>query len=173
MMGNVLFFHTMKTLRSFSYITATMALLTAIFFIFLAIEHYFSIKVILTQCVLFTVLGFAQLLHTIRVAKFIDSNLYHPTDQLDEHLLNDLKDDEYIVETHYWQKIVTTVNSIALSLLVIYVGMQISSIFQSLLSPSSFTDTLLSILILVLFFSAVPTIVFNLRTHQLSRVVKG
>jgi hypothetical protein len=163
----------MKMLSTFSYTSSIAAIIIAVSSMYAGITMGLPSMAIIILTVPFAVLGTMQLLHTLKVRQFIHGTFYHQTDQLDEELLNDLQGDDYVIHTPYWQKIVTTVNSIALSLWFIYVILEIRSVISNLVDSDSITDLLLGSLFVVLLLSAIPTIIFNLRTHQLTRVVKG
>ncbi|HEY8405045.1 MAG TPA: hypothetical protein VIK71_10590 [Flavobacteriales bacterium] len=163
----------MKFLTISSYIASIAALMLGAYIVVVSLKESLPLTDMLILSLPIILMALTQLFHTNRARKFIEGKVYKSTDQLDEYALNDIEHDEYVVHTLYWQKIVTTVNSIALCLFSIYIAYQLNGFLNALIQASHISDALLSLLGLIIFLFAIPTVVFNLRTHRLTRVVKG
>jgi len=160
---------------------------------FLAICSYLCACAALLFCLLAWILGFeegavketgfvitftlfllppiSQFFYTYRTYGMFYMKEYKETKSLDDFLLNDIESNENIVQTNFWMKTFSLVNSILLCLLFIAVTYLFGQLIRELKMVSiEKKEHLVIWLILVVYLFSLPTVVYNLRTFNLKRI---
>lgn len=113
-----------------------------------------------------------QWLYVRRMARFIHLKPYKQTSALDDFSLNDMEIDGLVISTGTGWKAVNTINTLLLCLLFLVTTYSIPYLLPAIFEteyddPAEFGLPVLMITYLL----AVPTVIFNLRTFNLQRIV--
>lgn len=121
---------------------------------------------------LFMLPAIFQFVYVWKTSPFINLPHYKTTESLDDFALNDIEHDGGIVGNGFWLKAFCTINSILLC--GFFLGFTYAMPFV-LRSPFGddidFLDHLFTWILLGVYLVTVPTIIYNLRTFNLKRVL--
>ncbi|MBX7051750.1 MAG: hypothetical protein K1X54_06930 [Flavobacteriales bacterium] len=171
----------MRVLILGSYLCAVLgAILLGIYFFFSIENDEWLHEGILKSFLL--ILPVFQFWYTKRTVGALHYPVFIVTESLDDFALNEGEIGDQHVTNHFFIKLMLTVNSAAMALSFYFIA---NSIFYVLISLSAHfgekitgnledkIDALASIVIPLYFLSVIPAIIFNLRTYNVSRIVKA
>lgn len=115
--------------------------------------------------------GISQLFYTSATRSLYSLPPYIETNSLDDYLVNAIDSNIQVVETNFWQKIFSFVNSLLLCFGVLFMSFNITSIIETLIK-FGFTaiEGYITLALCVIYLVAVPTILYNLRTYNMKRI---
>lgn len=169
----------MRILIISSYLCSFFGFVLVLCFLFISINAGDTLNDGVLKSLLLILPGF-QFWYVRRTANALRYPEYKSTNSLDDFAMNENEPGDLIITNHFLIKVMNTVNTGVLSLMFYYLASEIIGLVTVIVDEFSellhggFAGKLaaISALILPLFLLTIlPTIIFNLRTYSLSRVV--
>jgi hypothetical protein len=163
----------MKTLLICSYLCASLALLASL----LKIVHTFQENDIMSTSVLLASMSalvpILQLIYSYNTASLLLLKKFKQSNMIDDFEMNGLENDEEVVQINFWLKSIAFLVSLFWCLFTLSCLNKLGSIIQHLKDSNQtiFVRIIMMLLIVVTVLS-IPTVIYNLRTHNISRIRK-
>jgi len=113
-----------------------------------------------------------QFVYTFRTSTLLGLAEYKPSESLDDFAMNDMDLTDEIVQNNFWMKGFAMINSLFLCFLFLSVFPNLPGTLSRLFEPDEPVQQVRLFASVFITFLAIPTIIYNLRSFNISRVRK-
>ncbi len=111
-----------------------------------------------------------QFIYTYKTASVLGLAEFKPTESLDDYAMNDMELTDEIVQNGFWLKGFAMINSTILCFYFLNVFSSLLNYVSSLFGSGILFDKIYLVIRIFLALFALPTVLYNLRTFNISRI---